>query len=253
MYELVFVIALAGLILIGLWYAPQWIKIIVVHDYQVGLLYQKGRFSSILPAGRYVCIETFTSIVRYDLRTKDLHIRTLQIITKDKVAVKITIQLLYRITDPLIVQNRSCYLDDELRAYAEAAIRDAVATLTLDEFFERSTELDKAVLVRLIEKTANFGFEIEHLALKDLVLPANLKRAYASVLEAKKDALKKLEQARGEQAVLRNLANASAMYDKNPMLLQARLIQALSNGTNTIVFKAGEGLSLPQGASDDRR
>ena len=51
-------------------------------------------------------------------------------------------------------------------------------------------------------------------------------------------------QARGEQAVLRNLANSSAMYDRNPMLLQARLIQTLSTGANTIVFKAGEGLSV---------
>lgn len=70
------------------------------------------------------------------------------------------------------------------------------------------------------------------------MLPANLKKAFAGILEAKKEAQKQLEKARGEQAVLRNLANSSAMFDGNPMLLQARIIQSLSNGNNTVIFNA---------------
>ena len=239
-------VAVVTIILIATRHASRWITVTVVHDFEAGILYRKGRFTAILPAGRYVCIESFSSILRYDLRTKDLYIPNLQIITKDKIAIKVTIQFLYRVTDPLIVQNLSFYLDGELRTYAAGVVSAAIAPLTLDEFLERSVDMDAAMVASLAEKTQRLGFEIKHVVLRDVILPANLKRAYAGLLEAKKDALKKLEQARGEQAVLRNLANSSAMYDKNPMLLQARLIQALSSGTNTIVFKAGEGLSLPQ-------
>jgi hypothetical protein len=74
------------------------------------------------------------------------------------------------------------------------------------------------------------------------MLPANLKRAFAGVLEAQKEAQRQLEKARGEQAVLRNLANSSAMYASNPMLLQARLVQVLDGGNNNVVFKTDDML-----------
>ena len=72
------------------------------------------------------------------------------------------------------------------------------------------------------------------------MLPANLKKAFSGIIEAKKEAQTQLEKARGDQAVLRNLANAAGLYDANPQLLQARIIQTLANGNNTIVFGANE-------------
>lgn len=72
------------------------------------------------------------------------------------------------------------------------------------------------------------------------MLPANLKKAFSGILEARKESQTQLEKARGEQAVLRNLANAAGLYETNPQLLQARIIQTLANGNNTIVFGAEE-------------
>ena len=232
--------------------APRLITVTVVHDFEAGILYRKGRFAAVLPAGRYVCFETFSSILRYDLRTKDLYVPNLQIITKDKIAIKVTVKILFRVTDPLIVQNLSFYLDGELRNYAEAVVFAAIAPLTLDEFLERPTDMDASMVKSLAEKTHGLGFEIKNVILRDVILPANLKRAYAGLLEAKKEALKKLEQARGEQAVLRNLANSSVLYDKNPALFKARLLQALSSGQNSIVFNVDGAVTItPQSTLHD--
>lgn len=100
--------------------------------------------------------------------------------------------------------------------------------------------------------TEELGLSVESITIKDIIVPASIRRAYAGILEAQKEARKKLEQARGEQAVLRNLANSSAMYDKNPALLQARLIQALSSGHNSIVFNAKSGLTIEPNSEHPR-
>jgi hypothetical protein len=85
---------------------------------------------------------------------------------------------------------------------------------------------------------------VSGLAVRDVMLPANLKKAYSGALEAQKEAQKNLEKARGEQAVLRSLANSSKLYEEHPSLLQARVIQALANGNNSIVFGADDKMSI---------
>jgi regulator of protease activity HflC (stomatin/prohibitin superfamily) len=74
---------------------------------------------------------------------------------------------------------------------------------------------------------------------KDVMFPADLKRAFAEVLKAKQEGQAALERARGESASLRNLANAADVLEGNPALMNLRLIQSLSaaqNGGNTLVL-----------------
>ncbi|MFL5758009.1 MAG: slipin family protein, partial [Chloroflexota bacterium] len=67
--------------------------------------------------------------------------------------------------------------------------------------------------------------------------PGELKRAYASVLAARKEGEAALERARGETAALRNLANAGRLVETNPGLLQLRMLQELgASSGNTIVM-----------------
>ena len=82
------------------------------------------------------------------------------------------------------------------------------------------------------------------------MLPNNLKRAYAGVLEAQKEAERRLEQARGEQAVVRSLANTARMLGENPALVQARMLQALDTGGNTLVFGSTDLATLTQKGPD---
>ena len=78
---------------------------------------------------------------------------------------------------------------------------------------------------------------LEQLELKDIVLPADLKRAQAQVLMARAEGLAALERARGETAALRNLADAARLCAGNPALLQLRLLQQLATGPgHTVVI-----------------
>ena len=84
------------------------------------------------------------------------------------------------------------------------------------------------------------GITIEQLELKDIVLPAELKRAQAEVLVARAQGLAALERARGETAALRNLANAARLVADNPALLDLRLLQQLATTSgHTVVIGSG--------------
>jgi regulator of protease activity HflC (stomatin/prohibitin superfamily) len=239
-----------GLLIVAFLAALLWAKkniwITIIYDYEKGLLYRNGHFLGVVSEGRYVSIRSFSSVERVDMRKTTLFVPAQEVFTKDKIFVKITLGGQYRIVDPIKARHLSAHSDTELYSRVQMILRDEVASFDLDEFLEKRKEVAGRIEKIIQNTTEELGLEVESIVIKDVIVPASIRKAYAGILEAKKEAHKKLEQARGEQAVLRNLANSSAMYDKNPMLLQARLIQALSNGTNTIVFKASEGFSLPQ-------
>jgi len=74
---------------------------------------------------------------------------------------------------------------------------------------------------------------------KDVMFPAELKRAFAEVIKSKQEGQAALERARGESAALRNLANAAKLLEGNPALMNLRLMQSLSaaqTAGNTLVF-----------------
>ena len=229
---------------IGVYWAWKMTFITTLYDSEKGLNYRNGRLVGLVGEGRYVSIRSFSSIERVDLRKQSLYIPAQEVFTKDKIFLKVMLGGQYRIVDPVRARHVSAHAETEFYSWVKMTLRNEVALLTIDEFLDGRKEVSNRIEKIVQASTEELGLVVELLEIKDIIVPASIRRAYASVLEAKKEAQKKLEQARGEQAVLRNLANSSAMYDKNPMLLQARLIQTLANGSNSIVFKAEQGLGL---------
>jgi hypothetical protein len=76
------------------------------------------------------------------------------------------------------------------------------------------------------------GITVHGAEIKDVMFPADLKRAFSEVLKAKQEGQAALERARGESAALRNLANAARVLDGNPALMNLRLMQSLTSAQN---------------------
>ena len=128
---------------------------------------------------------------------------------------------------------------------------DAVAALDLLDVVGRDDDGELALVAQpvhvLPEPLARLGVELLSVDVRDLMLPAELKRAFAGVVAARKDGEIALERARGETAALRNLANAGRMLEDNPGLVQLRLLQEIGGSTgNTVV------IGLPDGAGTTR-
>ena len=226
----------------GVYWAWKMMFITTLYEYEKGLNYRNGRLVGLVSEGSYVSIRSFSAIMRVDLRKQSLYIPAQDVFTKDKIFLKVTLGGQYRIVDPIKARHVLAHAETEFYSSVKMALRNEVALLTIDEFLDGRKEVSNRIEKIIQASTEELGLVLELIEIKDIIVPASIRRAYASILEAKKEAQKKLEQARGEQAVLRNLANSSAMYEKNPMLLQARIIQALANGSNSIVFKAEQEL-----------
>lgn len=103
-----------------------------------------------------------------------------------------------------------------------------MATMELDEALDNRNSIAQAISLAL-KPDFMPGLKVLTVEIKDLMLPADLKKVYADVVKARKEGQAALERARGEAATLRNLANTARMMEKNPELLKLRLIQTMES------------------------
>ncbi len=210
--------------------------VVTLYQFHKGLLYKNGSFEKILTAGKYHYIKASTLIKIIDIRMMMILLSGQDILTKDNVNIKMTMVSSYQVTDPVKAHHHSEDYSTVFYNLAQITLRNLVGAVTIEELLEKKGEIDTQLLAAIQEKAQELGITVSMLAIKDIMLPANLKKAFSGILEAQKEAQRQLEKARGEQAVLRSLANTSNLYEANPTLLQARLVQTLSSGNNSIVF-----------------
>jgi regulator of protease activity HflC (stomatin/prohibitin superfamily) len=245
MFDLLWFVLLVILVLavFGYWISKN-LTSTTIYQYQKGLRFNDGKLVAKLDAGHYRYFAKRSSIEVFDMRKRALQLSGQEILTKDNIGIRITVVGQIQIIDvEIIMQTTESYMAD-VYAVAQLSLRDAVSGVTLDELLAHKSVLDHKIQADVAAKCSELGVAVSGLAVRDIMLPANLKKAYGGVLEAQKDALRNVEKARGEQAVLRSLANSSKLYSENPSLLQARVIQALATGNNSIVFGAEDQIAV---------
>ena len=238
MQEIILVISVTTLVLIYIYDAfRKRSGTTTIYDYQEGLLYKKGKFIKKLPAGYYRYNKKQKNISVFDLRLQNIIVGGQEILTKDNVHIKLSIAAFFQIADSLKTVNSSSNYKNDLYILIQSAMRSATEKYELDKLLE-NREIIKTEVSALVKPQAQLlGLELVNLDLRDILLPGPLKKAYSGAIEAQKDALRDLEKARGEQAVLRKLANLAKMVEENPGLIQLRMLQNIADGKNiTIVL-----------------
>lgn len=225
------------LMLILIW--EKLFEYVTVYEYETGFQYKHGKHTATLKPGRYRLRRGHAEVRKLDLRPQFLTLPGQEILTADRIQLKISLVLQFELQDPGKALHGVDNYQNALYLRLQLLLRESVQSETLESLLADQTRL----LAQLQEKAqptlAELGLALKTLAVKDIMLPGDLKRAYAQVLKVQKEAQAALEKSRGEQANLRSLANAARMFDKNPSLLHLRLIQTLENGQTrpTIVFQ----------------
>lgn len=220
------------------------VRIVTVHDYERGLRYRSGRFTGLVDPGAHVTIPPLSEVRLLDGRPASMTIEGQEVLTADGVPLKVSLVARYVVGDPVAAVTgdqsylRSLYLDLQL------GIREVVAAGTVDEILAERAKLGPAVLERAASDLARIGIELIDAQVRDLMVPADLKRVLAGVVVARKEGEASLERVRAETAALRNLANAGRLVEENPGLLQLRMLQQLSSSPGNTVM-----LSMPDGVA----
>jgi regulator of protease activity HflC (stomatin/prohibitin superfamily) len=130
-------------------------------------------------------------------------------------------------------------------SFVQIALREAVASRTIDNVLERREEIGPEIVQRCSDDIRSIGLEVISIDVRDLMFPGPLKKTFAQVIEARQQGLAALEKARGETAALRSLANAARMVESNPALLQLRLVQQLESSRGHTVVLGFPSSSTP--------
>lgn len=224
----------------------KYLKRTTVFDYQHGLLYRNGKLVKTLPAGSYWLWTFRDAITVVDNRRATITLAGQEIITADSVGVKLSLLVSYRVADPVKALNQSQGWYQELWAVAQIAARDLLSGMKVEEIIQARSGLGDKLIEVVKPQAEQIGVELFMLQVKDIILPAEIRKIFGDVLRAQKEGLAALERARGEQAALRSLANAARMLEGNPALMNLRVLQALSgqggNVPPTVVLGVPQGL-----------
>ena len=213
------------------------LKKITIFETEKGLLYKKGRFISVLNPGQYWYLPFRTVITKIDIRLRYVSLVGQEVLSSDNVSLKLSIAASYEYADVAHAINKIQSVDQALYLEIQQAVRDIIGGLKIDEVLEKRKELSTHLLEAASPRLAALGLALKSISVKDITFPGELKKIFAEVVKAQKEALASLERARGETAALRNLANAAKMLEGNPALMQLRLLQSIGGSTgNTIVL-----------------
>ena len=218
---------------------------VIVFQYERGLLYTKGKFKKVLEPGKYRYWGFNSTVTKHDVRVNYITIPGQEVLTKDGISIKISLAAEYVVKNINVAVNDYENYVQALYLEIQMVLRGLVGDLMADELLEKRGVLSEDLESQSCSKAEKIGLEIRSVNIKDIMFPGSLKDIFSNVLKAQKQTQADLEKARGQTACLRHLANAAKMMDKNPSLLNLRLIQAVSEGSgNTIVLKMSEDNSL---------
>jgi len=201
---------------------------VLVLPFERALVHVDGVLREVLAEGRaiYATLNRKLEVMRVDLREQEVQILGQELMTRDKVTLRLNLVVKYRVTDPVKAVQSVASLRDALYTEAQMSVRHFVAELNLDQMLERRAEAVAPMAEALRERTASWGAEVLKLDVKDLVLPGEMKQLLNQVIEAEKKAAAQVILRREEVASTRSLANTAQMLERNPALLRLKELEA---------------------------
>ncbi len=219
-----------------------------VPDNHVGLLKINGKLESLLKPGNYGYwrFNRNIEVVRLDCRLQTMEVSGQEILTKDRVSLRINLSASYRIADTekvaTLLKNHAEFLYREF----QLALREVVGTGTLDSILEDKDRVNQVVEDQVKAKALSYGLEVLDVGVKDIILPGDMKSILNQVVEAQKSAEANLIKRREETQATRSLHNTAKVMEGNATLMRLKELEVLERITGKIdkmtVYNGLEGV-----------
>ena len=203
-----------------------------IEEHEVALRYVQGRLLDTVGPGRYTAWSHPGSqlrIVAVDMRQKELQLSGQDLVTRDKVSLRLSLSVEYAVSDAAVAAQRVTEVRDSVYLLVQLAARDYVAGVTLDQLLEGRDEMTAYLEQATRDKAAAFGVRLERVGVKDVILPGDMKLLFNRVIEAEKEAAANVILRREETAATRSLANTAKVMADNPVLLRLKELEALKD------------------------
>ena len=231
-------IAIGILILVLLVLGSMTVKIMA--EYERGVLFRLGRLVGSRGPGLFLIIPFVDRMVKVDLRVVTMDVPHQEVITRDNVTVRVNAVVYFRVVDP---ESSVVKVLDHIRATSQVAqttLRSVLGQSELDELLTDRERLNQTLQKIIDEHTDPWGVKVSVVEIKEVELAETMKRSMAAQAEAERERRAKIIHAEGELQASEKLAQAGAIIAREPVTLQLRYLQTLtevaSEKNSTLIF-----------------
>lgn len=212
------------------------IAVVEVGEAQAGLVFFDGKLVDTLAPGRYGYWQVGRKVTSraLDMRPIPLEVTAQEILTKDRVSLRVTLTSFVQVTDVEKAALSTPNFYDHVYKLVQFAVREAVGGRTLDEVLNNRVSVDTQIVEHVRRELGDIGVRVTELGVKDVILPGDMRELINKVVEAEKVAQANLIRRREETAATRSLLNTAKLMEDNPTLLRLKELEALERVTEKI-------------------
>ena len=222
---------------------------LVVEPNTIGLLYIDRQLTKRLEPGQhyYWQFNNVITMKSFDCRTQILEVSGQEILSKDKVSLRINLNASIKVVDAELAAQSVETVNDYAYKMLQLALREAVGTKTLDDLLIDKLYVNETMQELVKPTLEKVGVELHSVGVKDIILPGDMKSILNRVVEAQKEAEANVIKRREETAATRSLNNTAKVMENNPTLMRLKELEALEKMAEKIdqltVYGGMEGLS----------
>jgi regulator of protease activity HflC (stomatin/prohibitin superfamily) len=212
----------------------------IVKEYERGVVFRLGRLVGPRGPGLILLVPFIERMQKIDLRTVTLDVPAQEVITRDNVTVRVNAVAYFRVLDPnAAIVNVTDY-NRATSQIAQTTLRSVLGQGTLDDLLSEREKINEQLQRIIDEQTEPWGVKVSIVEVKDVELPQTMQRAMARQAEAEREKRAKVIHAEGELEASQKLAQAAVIIDQNPLGIQLRYLQTLTEigaeKNTTVVF-----------------
>ncbi|HEY2015327.1 MAG TPA: slipin family protein [Bryobacteraceae bacterium] len=194
-----------------------------------GLVFIDGRFARELPAGTYGFWTVIATprIEVVEMRRQAVDLSGQEILTKDKVTLRVNVSAVYEVVDALTARSGLKDVNEHLYRMLQIAVRQTLGKRTLEEVLAEKADIDETVSAEVRREMEGYGVRVGAIALKDIILPGDIRDILNQVVTAEKQAQANLIRRREETAATRSLLNTAKLMEGNPLLVRMKELETL--------------------------
>lgn len=202
---------------------------VLIEEGKRGLLYFDGRFTRELTSGSYGFWNAVLTprIEIVEMRLQTLEVSGQEMLTKDKVTVRVNVSAVFEVMNPVIARATLKDVNEHLYRTLQIAVRQTLGKRTLEEALAEKADIDETVSAEVRREMESRGVRVRAIALKDLILPGDIREILNTVVTAEKQAQANLIRRREETAATRSLLNTAKLMEDNPLLVRLKELETL--------------------------
>jgi regulator of protease activity HflC (stomatin/prohibitin superfamily) len=203
-----------------------------VRQFERGLKYVQGKFDGLLEPGRHAFWNhpgARVAVQVMDTRVQQLKIEGQELMTRDKVTLRLTLTAEYAPADAPTTVHAVADVKEALYLAVQLAAREFVAGVTLDELLEGRDALASYLDAQVRPRAEQFGVRLARVGVKDVILPGEMKTLLNKVIEAEKAAAANVILRREDAAATRNMAQTAKVIADNPVLMRLKELETMKD------------------------